>query len=178
MRLFHFSEERGIAVFAPRPVAVPAARVAGMEWLNGPLVWAIDEWHQPMYLFPRDCPRILVWPTAETTPKDRRAHWTTSACRMRAYIEQGWLTRFSETILYRYTLPQAGFESLDDAGMWVSREAVTPSAVTEISDLPAALAQMDVELCVVPSLAPLQALRHTTLHVSAIRLRNMADVPT
>src|SRR5689334_11158066 len=107
MRLFHFSEQSDIEAFAPRPVAVPARRATGMDWLNGPLVWAIDDWHQPMYLFPRDCPRILLWPTAATTPEDRRAHWTTS-CRMIAYIEWGWLARLARAVLYRYTLPSEG----------------------------------------------------------------------
>ena len=36
---------------------------------HGPLVWAIDKWHQPMYRFPRDCPRILLWPRVTTTAK-------------------------------------------------------------------------------------------------------------
>ena len=54
MRLFHFSEDAAITRFAPRPVAVPSARPREQEWLNGPLVWAIDEAHQPLYLFPRD----------------------------------------------------------------------------------------------------------------------------
>jgi hypothetical protein len=52
MRLFHFSERSDIAVFEPRPVTVPSPRTRGREWPNGPLVWAIDAWHQPMYLFP------------------------------------------------------------------------------------------------------------------------------
>ena len=57
-RLYHFSDDPSITRFVPRPVLVPATRPPGSDWLNGPLVWAIDEWHQPMYLFPRDCPRI------------------------------------------------------------------------------------------------------------------------
>ncbi len=60
MRLFHFSDDPAIALFVPRPVAVPLARSAGREWLNGPLVWATDELHAILYLFPRDCPRVLV----------------------------------------------------------------------------------------------------------------------
>lgn len=60
MRLFHFSEEPDIGHFEPRPVRTPAARRAGQEWLNGPLVWAIDEDHQRLYLFPRECPRIVL----------------------------------------------------------------------------------------------------------------------
>lgn len=52
-RLFHFGERSDIEIFVPRPVTIPAKRAEGMDWLNGPLVWAIDDWHQPMYLFPR-----------------------------------------------------------------------------------------------------------------------------
>jgi hypothetical protein len=142
-----------------------------MDWLNGPLVWAIDDWHQPMYLFPRDCPRILLWPTAATTPEDRRAHWTTS-CRMIAYIEWRWFARLARAVLYRYTLPSEGFECLNDAGMRVSRSVAMPTEVQEITDIPASLDDANLELRVVPTLEPLKMLWNTSLHVSGIRLRN------
>lgn len=67
MRLFHFSEDPTIVTFAPRAVVVPSRRSPGKEWLNGPLVWAIQESLDFMYLFPRDCPRILTWAIDETT---------------------------------------------------------------------------------------------------------------
>jgi len=105
MQLYHFSEEPGISLFVPRPVAVSAARPLGLEWLNGPLVWAIDDWHQPMYLFPRECPRILLWPTETTSAGHLRAHWTTSR-RIIAYAEDGWAERIAEAMLYRYALPR------------------------------------------------------------------------
>ena len=91
MRLFHFSDDPDIAIFEPRPVRVPAQRRVGEEWLNGPLVWAIDAWHQPMYLFPRECPRILLWPTPQTTDDDRRIWWGDSSARIIANIERAWL---------------------------------------------------------------------------------------
>ncbi|WP_339329380.1 DUF6886 family protein [Burkholderia multivorans] len=50
--LFHFSDDPGIAMFHPRPVRVADDRPAGQEWLNGPLVWATDEAHYLLYLFP------------------------------------------------------------------------------------------------------------------------------
>src|SRR5579875_2634220 len=103
MRLFHFSDKGGIQVFEPKPVEIPSRRAPGMDWLNGPLVWAIDDWHEPMYLFPRDCPRILVWPVETTTDQDRRTYRTASACRMMAFIEWGWLDRLTSAVLYRYT---------------------------------------------------------------------------
>lgn len=174
MQLFHFSDRAGIARFDPRPVAVPAPRKPGHEWLNGSLVWAIDAWHQPMYLFPRDCPRILLWPTPETSAEDRAAWLGDGSPRMVAWLEQAWLDRFRAARLFRYALPADGFESLDDAGMWVSRRPAVPLETTVIEDLAAALAAEDTELRVVDSLAPLRAAQASTLHVSAIRLRNSA----
>ena len=75
MRLFHFSDDGGLTRFTPRPVLVPSARPPGRDWLNGPLVWAIDEARQPLYLFPRDCPRILLYPTPATTAEDLQRWW-------------------------------------------------------------------------------------------------------
>lgn len=172
MQLFHFSEERGIEVFTPRPVKTAVPRAEGKEWLNAPLVWAIDDWHQPMYLFPRNCPRILTWPISTTTPEDRQAFSAISSCRMVAHIERHWLDRLSRAVLYRYALPEEGFESLGDAGMWVARGAVKPISVERIDDLPRALEEAGVELRVLPSLQTLQPLWSTSLHVSGVRLRN------
>jgi hypothetical protein len=172
MRLFHFSEDPAIARFDPRPVRAPSVRPPGREWLNGPLVWAIDEPHQAMYLFPRDCPRILLWPLATTSAEDRTA-WLGEADRA-AYVEARWLAALNAARLYRYELPVKSFESLDDAGMWVAREAVTPLAMEKLSDLPGALAACGVDLRVVESLTPLRGVWETTLHASGIRLRNAA----
>jgi hypothetical protein len=51
-RLFHFSEYPSIEIFTPRSVAVPSPRPPGQDWLNGSLVWAVDECRQATYLFP------------------------------------------------------------------------------------------------------------------------------
>ena len=172
MQLFHFSERGDIEVFEPRPVTIPSPRQRGREWLNGPLIWAIDAWHQPMYLFPRDCPRILLWPLASTSRQDLHVHWKDRSCRMIAHVEQAWLEALSRARLYRYEFAASAFEPLDDAGMWVARSAVTPIGVERIDDLADALRTCEVELRVMPSLAPLRDLWSTSLHVSGIRLRN------
>lgn len=177
MRLFHFSDDPDIASFRPRPVAVPSRRPPGREWLNGPLVWAIDEPHQPMYLFPRDCPRILLWPRADTTADDLDTWFGGRTCRMIAHVEQAWVERLQQATLYRYELPWDGFESLDDAGMWVSRREVTPIGMDAIRDLPAALRADNVELRVMESLTPLGDVWSTSLHASGIRLRNAEGWP-
>lgn len=120
MRLFHFSDDPAITRFEPRPVLTPSPRAAGREWLNGPLVWAIDEWHQPMYLFPRDCPRILVWPKPESVAVDLETWWQDRTCRMVAYIEQRWLGALRSARLHRYEFASADLEDLNDAGMGVA----------------------------------------------------------
>jgi hypothetical protein len=171
MRLFHFSDDPAIETFVPRPVRVPAARPPGMGWLNGPLVWAIDDWHQPMYFFPRDCPRVLLWKTPQTVEADARRWWDASTARIIAFVEWAWFDRLKTGTLHRYELPEAGFE-YSEAGMWVSRAPVTPLAVDAMDDLPAAMARSGVELRVVESLTRLKGVWETTVHFSGIRLRN------
>jgi len=143
-----------------------------MDWLNGPLVWAIDDWHQPMYLFPRDCPRILMWPKDGTTAQDIENYMGTPAARIVGYIERGWLGALQTQRLYRYELPAHQFTSLNDAGMWVARSPVKPLARDRIEDLPAQLAERNVELRVLDLLTPLRDAWRSSLHVSGIRLRN------
>jgi hypothetical protein len=172
MRLFHFSDDKNIGFFEPRPVRIASGRLAGHEWLNGPLVWAIDELHQPMYLFPRECPRILCWPTAKTTVEDRELWFGERNCHVIAHIEWAWLERLRDGVLYRYELPVDSFLDLHDAGMWVSRDPVQPIRVAALTDLLAELRSHEAELRVMETLAPLKKLWKTSLHVSGIRLRN------
>jgi hypothetical protein len=178
MRLFHLSEDPEIGSFRPRPVAVPSQRAPGRDWLNGPLVWAIDEPHRPLCLFPRDCPRILLWAREDTTADDLASWFGSRTCRMVAHIERAWLDRLQRATIYRYNLPPDGFEPLDDAGMWVARQEVTPIAMDAISDLPAALRADGVELRVMESLTPLRDVWSTSLHASGIRLRNAQGWPS
>jgi len=177
-RLFHFSELGSIEMFSPKPVDVPSPRDIGEEWLNGPLVWATDEEHQATYLFPRDCPRILMWQTTSTTEEDKRLWWGERDCSMIAHVEWEWLRRIYDQTLYRYQLPPDSFEYIEDGWMWVSKEAVTPVRVDRIDDLLGALRELNVELRVMDSLLPLRQLWTTSLHVSGIRLRNAAGWPT
>lgn len=170
MRLFHFSDDPAIEHFVPRPVSVASDRPPGREWLNGPLVWAIDDAHAFMYLFPRDCPRILIWAKPDSRHEERR-EWLGDR-RAAAYIERDWHDRLKAGVIHRYELPVEGFEDLGDAGMWVSRQSVFPIALSTLSALDGALALQGVELRIVDSLAPLKGLWRTSLHASGIRLRN------
>lgn len=177
MRLFHFSGDPAIARFEPWPVRVPAKRPAGQDWLNGPLVWAIDDAHEMLYLFPRDCPRILAWATPRSLAADRAKWLGPGDLRAVAFVETAWLGRLRSALIHRYELPAATFRSIEDAGMWVSKAPVVPVGRVALSGLDGELAHRGVDLRIVDSLAPLAALWDSSLHVSGIRLRNSATWP-
>lgn len=176
MRLFHFSEEAGIGHFAPRPVKVPAQRPPGREWLNGPLVWAIDEAHQRLYLFPRECPRILLWKTERSSDADV-AQWLGDlppGFEAVAVVERAWLPRIAASRVFRYELPSSPFEHTGEVGMWVSRTAVSPLAIHGLTHLPTEIAGSKTQLRAVDSLLPYKPVWQSSLHASGIRLRNAA----
>ena len=175
MKLFHFSDCPDLVLFEPRPVVVPAKRAPGREWLNGPLVWATDDWHSILYLFPRDCPRIVIWPKADTSQDDRKKWFDGRPCRAIALVERTWLERVAAAAIYRYDMPTTTFEDLGDTGMWVSRVPVSAALPTLLVDLPSQLALYGVELRVLGSLAPLRGIWNSTLHASGIRLRNAQE---
>ncbi|HEY1752411.1 MAG TPA: hypothetical protein VGG29_14215 [Caulobacteraceae bacterium] len=179
-RLFHFSEDPAIEVFEPRPVRVPSARPGGRDWLNGPLVWAIEEARAAMYLFPRDGPRIVLWRTPDTTAEDLARWWGGRDCQAIAHIEWRWFERVTAASIHRYEFAPGGFESLEDAGMWVSQTAERPIAVETLAGLPAAMAAAGVELRIMDNLTPLRDVWSTSLHASGVRLRNATgwDGPT
>ena len=147
--------------------------VAGRPDVTVPAVWAIEASHQHMYLFPRDCPRALLWPVEGTTEGDRKEWLGHSDARVVAHVEYAWLDRIRSTTLYRYALSSGTFRSLEDAGMWVSLEPVAPARIEAITDLPSALRDAGVELRVMDRLTPLRGVwERTTMHWSGIRLRN------
>jgi hypothetical protein len=164
--LYHFSEDPGIEVFQPH---VPEHRLE-VE----PLVYAIDEWHAPMYYFPRQCPRACYWPGPRTTDEDRARWFRGIDARMVITIESRWFTRVRDATLYRYTMPADTFEEHGDAsGHWHSRETVTPLSVEPVGDLLAALVDSGVELRITPRLYEMwQAIIASTMEFSGTRLRN------
>lgn len=172
-RLFHFSEDPSIGVFVPQPVAVPAERPPGMDWLNGPLVWAVTEERQASYLFPRDCPRIILWPLPTTSDEDRAEWFGDHDWTAIAHIESAWLDRVRAAELYRYELPPESFEGIGgDPWMLICRTTVTPVSVQPCGDLLEHLADLRVDVRVMDSLVPLRNVWDTTLHASGIRLRH------
>ncbi|AWZ01058.1 hypothetical protein RHODOSMS8_01522 [Rhodobiaceae bacterium] len=172
MRLFYFSDDPSITEFVPRAVTTPVDRPKVQEWLNGPLVWAVSDSHDFLYMFPRECPRILVWPTSATTQQARKTWFGDTSASVRAFVEKRWLKRLQARVVYRYELPTEAFEDVGDVGMWVNRSAVIPLQTKTISDLPARIRDRDIDLTALDDLAELKGVWDTTLHASGIRLRN------
>ncbi|ASS74323.1 hypothetical protein CIG75_04545 [Tumebacillus algifaecis] len=164
--MYHFSEDDSIRHFIPRQHPAHPNLPA--------MVWAIDELRAPLYFFPRDCPRVAFWPTANTSAEDRqRFHAQTSARKVIA-IESGWLEKMQSTKLYVYHMPADTFTCREDGpGYFTSLLPVTPQRVEPVGNLLARLCAADVELRLTPSLFPLHdTLLQTTLHFSMIRMRN------
>lgn len=164
--LYHFSENPGIEAFEPRPGRSIEGRPDGEQ-----LVWAIDEFHAPMYLFPRDCPRIILWALRDSTAEDIE-RWLVPERTMVAHVEERWLPELRSCALYRYRFDPTSFESIHDHGTHVSTERVVPLEVERIGDLEGALATANVELRALEQLQPLADAWSSSLHFSGLRLRN------
>jgi hypothetical protein len=165
--LYHISDAPEIARFDPRPAPPTSGQL-------GSMVWAIDRAHLHNYLLPRDCPRVTFYAKPASTAADIERLMLGTSARSVVAIESGWLPRVLSASLYCYDLPSDTFTLLDaGAGYHISREPVTPRAVTLIDDLLRALLAHDVELRVMPSLWKLHdAVARSTLQFSIIRMRN------
>ena len=168
MSLYHYSENPNIECFVPRaPLAHPDKEAR---------VWAIDDWHSPLYFLPSDCPRSTFWPVETTSDEDRRLYWPDPQVRMVIAIEHAWFERFLKTKVYRYRMPEQTFISCGDYGAHVSEHTVVPLGVEAVGSLPDAMAANSVDLRVMPSLKAFSHfLMDTSFHWSFIRMRNALD---
>lgn len=165
-RLFHVSEEAGIARFEPRP---PPSTDSGVK---GDCVWAVDEDHLVNYLLPRDCPRITYGRGPGTTDEDA-ARFLTGARRVVAF-EAAWLQRVLSCPLRIYEFPTASFDvALAGAGYWISRETVIPIGERLRTNLVEALIEAGAEVRILQDFWPLSdAVAASSLEFSIIRKRN------
>lgn len=179
-RVYHFSDEGGIEVFVPRaPLAHPDA---------GAFVYAIDEWHSPFYFFPRECPRIGIWPVEGTLATDLRWFEAETDKRLLLMIDRGWEELWRGCRLFRYSFDQKGFLDTGDHGCWVSPETQVPLGIEELWNLPQLCDEAGVEVRVVEDLVGFgvewaEVLRggsacfRGSLHVSMTRMRNLTGWP-
>ena len=163
--LYHFSEDSHITRFVPH---VPRTNPS-----HAPAVWVIDAAHAALYWYPRDCPRVTIWPHGPGDQPAFRARFDTIATRLHA-IESGWLDRMRDAVIYRYEFEPDGFVPWADAdGQWISDRAVVPTRVTPVGDLLAAHARAAIELRIVPSLWPLRDIAVTgEFDFSLVRMHN------
>jgi hypothetical protein len=175
--VLHFSEDPTITEFVPH--------VATTARVPGAYVWAVDATRAPGYWFPRQCPRVLTWPTASSTVSDvARILGPSGAPRLHG-MEYAWLERMRSVRLYAYRLPAELFRPFAEPEPARLRGAPEPTAhVAEVpvrplappervGDLFALHEEAGIELRVLPRLWPLwDAIVASTLGFSGIRLRN------
>jgi hypothetical protein len=173
MTLQHFSDRPDIEVFHPHVAKTSRNQAEAF-------VWAIDDWHAPMYYVPRDCPRACFWVGERTSAHDRERWLNGLAPRFVMVVEATWIERINRAQLFRYVMPESSFVPTDDdSGHFVSRDSIRPLRVEAISDLIGAILAADVELRIVERIGPMWRRVHqaSTLHFSGTRLRNALGYP-
>ena len=161
MRLFHVSEEPHIIQFIPRtPLRNDIDKSKG-------LVWAIDEYHLPNFLTPRECPRVAYYASNETSEEDITRFFS-SSCHHCITIEHAWYKRVRETTLYLYELDPANFYLQDKiGGYYVSEHLETPIRKIQIDDLFGELFKRNIEIRLLNNLWDFaDAVKESTLNYS------------
>ena len=138
-------------------------------------MWAVDAEQAPSYWFPRDCPRVMAWPIADTTEADRdRIIGPGGGGRVHA-VEYGWLDPMRTTRLYAYRFDAGPFQPFGEPHphAMVAVEPVRPLGPPEpVGDLLALHEAAGVQLRVLPNLWEFfDAVMASTLGYSGIRLR-------
>jgi hypothetical protein len=176
LMLYHFSDRGDITEFRPRP---PTRHLE-----SEPLVYGIDAWHSPLYFFPRDCPRIGIWPLDSSLPEEVESFRSQATGRMRLIIDRSFEEKWRTGRIYRYEFHDLHrFIDCHDHGVWVSRDSVACGPPLLLDDLAACVAAEGITMEVVDSLAALAGelydyvaeCSRTSLHVSSIRMSLLPD---
>jgi hypothetical protein len=85
--VLHASEDPAIEAFVPHVPATNPGQPA--------MVWTIERRYSPLYLFPRDCPRVAVWANDRTQRQtlSKRFGATTDRVQFAAARDQDWVGR-------------------------------------------------------------------------------------
>jgi hypothetical protein len=168
--LWHYSEDPDLGTFRPRPSTTGAD--------EPPYVWAVDARHAPMFWFPRDCPRLCIWPVSTTSDDDRETFFGQAGTERVHVTESGWLDRLRACRIYAYRLPTEPFEPHGVGGYWVTEQVVAATERVPVGDLLTRHAEAGIELRITPSLWPIvDRIVASTVEFSGSRLRNAASRP-
>jgi hypothetical protein len=170
--VLHFSEDPTIELFVPHVAATSQQPEA--------YVWAVGHDRAPDYWFPRQCPRALVWATADTSAGDRE-RLIGAGCGPRVHvIEYAWWRAMLTTELYAYRLPATRFRPIGDPPhAVVATEPVTPLGPPEpVGNLIDCHAAAGIQLRLLDNLWPYwDEVITSSVGFSGIRLRNARPRP-
>jgi hypothetical protein len=171
MLLYHFSEEENIEYFEPRIINNQKEQI--------PLVWAIDEEHSINYYFPRECPRIIYYKDQDIMEKDDIKFFGNTVSKKIITLENNWIERINNTILYKYTFKEESFELNNAvAGYYVSKKTVKPIKIEKMNNLLDEIIKKDIEVRITPNLYPLRdaIIKSGIRNYSIIRFRNAKEL--
>jgi len=165
MRLCHVSENPDIKEFTPK---LPTRNDMNP---NVGLVWALCERSLPNFLTPRNCPRVTFHIGKATSKIDIEKYMPTN-CSHVVIIEDEWLERLRNSVLYLYEFDDADFYLQDEcAGYYVSEKPQIPCAVHKITDLEAEMKKYNVKLLIFDNLWEIsEEIKMTTFNWSLCRM--------
>lgn len=166
MRLFHISENDSIVEFEPRiPERDDLNKSVG-------LVWAVDEFHLPNFLTPRNCPRVTYHIGKNTADNDREHFFSSASMSYAIVLENKWFDIINSTVLYAYEFSPDGFILQDKtAGYYVAETKQVPVAKYEITDIFAELIKRNVEIRLADNLWDIaDKIEKSTLNFSFCRM--------
>jgi hypothetical protein len=163
MLLHYFSDQPDLDVLEPR---IPSRHPE-----REPFVYAVEAKHTPLYLFPRDCPRLAVWADEGARSEDIEWLRQRTARRVLLAVDASWADRVATGTVYRYDVPADTFFAIHDSLALVSRVPVCPVGVTVIDNLPKAIMDADAMLAVVGNLSDFaRSIEESTLNAAMIRM--------
>lgn len=133
----------------------------------------------PIFLTPRDCPRVTYHVGTQTTAGDRQRFFSSPGAAHAVIVESAWLRTIRQTTLYLYEFDPRDFALQDDvAGYYVAKVAQYPIACTKVTDLLDELVRRKVEIRVVDNLWHMaDAVKNSTLNWSLCRMANATPRP-
>jgi hypothetical protein len=145
--LFCLSEDPKIEIFEPS-FSPGFARLVRQA-----VVIAFSYQSLSQYLFPPECPRVVMNQLPTSSPADLVRFLGPARAESVIAVEASWYKRIQQTTLYCYEVPKALFFPLEGAdSIFISHQRVKPMTAKPIYDLLEELMKRNIEIRFLPRL--------------------------
>jgi hypothetical protein len=166
--LYCLSEYPRIEIF--EPFISPRS----VKWLSEEVVIAISSENLSNYLFPPDCPRIVIFPLPKSSELDCERFLGPAKTGSVIAVEAKWFDKIQQTTLYCYQVPEESFMPLErNDSFYVSFKSVKPISVKPVYNPLGELMKRNIEIRFLPSLDKLlNEIIFSTIGYSLIEIEN------